>query len=88
MQFKDQQLTDDLNLISLYCTSIGLAYFNKGLPSSSTYKPDTFVFLPNIIYELAVPKNFIVIPEVNGTLIINELVKWGQLRNIGSYYNS
>lgn len=84
---RDIELPEDVNLVSLFSTSQGTLYLPNSTLSGD-YQSNSFVFLPEVMYELVLDRTLQVSLAEEGNLIINILMKWGQMRNIGSYYVS
>lgn len=85
------ELPEDINLVSFFSSSKGTIIL-PGAEIAGAYQSQSFIFLPNVSYDLVLPRNiqiFILGEEGDeGEVIINLLMKWGQMRNIGSYYVS
>ncbi len=73
------ELPLDVNLVSFYSES------SRGTLS---FEGGSFIFLPGVMYELALPKEVSVTVRADSEFFFNVLVKWGQLRNEGAYYAS
>lgn len=77
-------LPEEINLISFMATKKGFLKLSTAAQVEN-YRIDMFAFVPNVMYELVVTKDIFVQLLEEGDVIINVLMKWGQLRNIGSY---
>lgn len=76
---EEVELPLEVNLVSFYSeVSRGTLSFEGG----------SFIFLPGVMYELALPKQVTVAVRADSEFFLNVLVKWGQLRNEGAYYAS
>lgn len=82
------ELAEDLNLVSMISQVRFTISYGAEVAPVMGYSPRTFIGLPDVIYDLVLPKSFRLTLHEPGEFIGNILQKWGQLRNIGSYYNS
>lgn len=83
----DVVLADDVNLVNLVSTvKFSITY---GSPIAvGAYTPRKFVGLPNVIYDLTLPKEFRITTSGSGSFVGNLIQKWGQIKDLGSYYTS
>lgn len=92
------ELPEDINLISFYATTGGKLKHSREAPEddgpieartvATPYEQGTFRFLPGVMYELVLAKYVVITVSTDADYFINVLLKWGQMRNEGSYARS
>lgn len=76
------------NIISVHSTQMArLSSIEDAVVGEDAPVADTFIMLPNVLYELNVNKNVTItnLGSDPATVVLNHLTRWDQLQNIGAY---